>query len=376
MMDREFELLGVIYMRLESLGNVYSLKNAKEHQQLHHAIYKMMDKVRLMITETPVDQLTKEKLLEVVMFIQSLRYLSKGSFFQKIVNPNMNKYNVKINRELALLKQSNRELSKLALFRNAKHYEQLLDLFHYKCVFLYFKHLVITPNHSSRVSEELQDALDTMRETAVVRLDAVRKDDLWILGNHEFEKVFIPFGMNGDVQLLKHVSTTAARKERIKLMNIIAHFPYDTFLQSFVHLESNVSFIAHLQKMQPELKRLYKSLNECVIALLQLYEHFDVEPFVAKDVLDDKDDVVAMLGSLKFFYDDVEEGRPFIIERCETLQVVDTRWPERDFTVKTVHERGLLYRDHYLRKNLVTIYRLQTDNSSDQTDQGFRERRM
>lgn len=233
----------------------------------------------------------------------------------------------------------------------------LANLFIYKIGFLYFQLLVSHPGIKQDTDETLVEAYDTFKEKVSNRLEKIALSDLWFLGNHEFEKCFCELRIKGELQQSKiKLNSLQFDQRRTTLIDVISQFPNQLVNRTLVRLLNDETFYNQLHSMRLELKQLFHEINKSVVDLIGLYEDFELDYLITHRALASKESTLVLLKKLYFQYDELEVGDLLQTERCETLKSEMTSDPTKDHSIKAIHEQGIMYKNEYIRKNLVTIY--------------------
>lgn len=244
-------------------------------------------------------------------------------------------------------------------------YPDMIDLFHYKIIYLYFQQVVSRSQIEDVNNVVLEDAYLTFKEKVVGYLGKVNANDLWFLGNHEFEKLFKKWDITGKLQhTILSNPLEKAQKNRNKVIEEVLDNRYLEMILLVEGLRSNQDFITRFIQSQPEFKLMFKPLDECVVELFKFYEEYEIESLVDMGLLDSLKQVQPFFKKFNIDYDSLRVGTLLDPESCITLEIEKTNDPALDNEVKVIHEQGIIHRNHHIRKNLVTVFVLDVERFS------------
>ncbi|OLO26333.1 hypothetical protein BTR23_23505 [Alkalihalophilus pseudofirmus] len=246
-------------------------------------------------------------------------------------------------------------------------YKEIVHLFEYKMLFVYLQQ-VFSPKEDFPVIEDeaLEDSLQALQTVVINHLIKVSEDDLWLLGNHVFERYsqlveheldFIYTGQRGKLE--------DAKLFREKLIQAFVKHEDLSYLILLVPLLRNEDFTHRIHEEILPFRQLYQLLNASLLAVIQKYENGDLAALSSLGIVDSEETFIQFIHVLGFYYDssynDLSSGIPVNIETCSTLDVERTTIPAQDMFVSKVHNRGIFHNDTCIRRNLVTVYQFQLE---------------
>lgn len=246
-------------------------------------------------------------------------------------------------------------------------YKEVVQLFEYKWLFVYLRE-VFSPklDFPKMEKEELRDSFQSLQVEVNTNLMKVSEDDLWLLGNHVFEKYgqllnqelhFMGEGQMGQVN--------DAKAFRENVIQAVITRKDASYLLLLLSLMTNEDFIERLHEEILLFRQLYQLLNASLLAVIQKYENGDLAELASLGIVESEELFTQFINVLGFrydtSYDDLSSGIPVNIETCSTLDVERTTNPAEDMFVSKVHYRGIFHHHTCIRRNLVTVYNFQLE---------------
>ena len=245
------------------------------------------------------------------------------------------------------------------------YYEGVLDLVEYKLLFIYLDSLA-SPNivYPVLAEEALQDTSERLRKDINEILYKVKENDLFFLGNHVIEDLCTSFDLKLNFQDAPNFSdVTEAKQYREKLMNFSFQLYKKDLYIKLAPLIVDDHFIHALTSQKLEFKGIYQEINQAFLQLIDRYENFSLEKLTEEKILDDKSEFFLFLHNLGFRYDsrydDISSGKTLDLNYSSTLDTEFTDNPAKHFMVSEVHQRGILHKDSCIRRNLVTVFKIE-----------------
>lgn len=245
------------------------------------------------------------------------------------------------------------------------YYEEVLDLVEYKFLFLYLDGLASLALDLPVLAENaLQDTSERLREEITEILFHIRENDLFFLGNHVIEDLGTSFNLKINFQAASNFSNVAeAAHYREKLMDLSFCLYKKELYRKLAPLIMDDNFMHALTSQKLEFKGLYQEINRAFLELINRYENFSVEKLTEEKILDDRQVFFLFLNNLGFRYDsrydDISAGKTLDINYSSTLETEFTDNPAKHFMVSEVHQRGILHKNSCIRRNLVTVFKME-----------------